>query len=67
MSDPKPQFSVCSEALSLQKKSLLDAINSPVDLKRLAVEQLPQLAQEIRQQIIGTVSTTGGHLAPNLG
>ncbi|AEB08570.1 1-deoxy-D-xylulose-5-phosphate synthase [Desulfobacca acetoxidans] len=67
MSDPKPQFSVCSEALSLQKKSLLDAINSPVDLKRLAVEQLPQLAQEIRQQIISTVSTTGGHLAPNLG
>ena len=46
---------------------LLDAIKSPADLKQLAVEQLPQLAQEIREAICHQVSQTGGHLAPNLG
>jgi len=49
------------------KRRLLDTINSPADLKKLALEQLPQVAQELRQQIIGTVAQTGGHLAPNLG
>jgi 1-deoxy-D-xylulose-5-phosphate synthase len=46
---------------------LLDHINSPADLKRLSHAQLVQLAEEIREELIGTVSTTGGHLAPNLG
>ena len=46
---------------------LLDAIDSPADLRRLAVEQLPQLAAEIRQRIIEVVATNGGHLAPCLG
>lgn len=49
------------------RKNLLDTINSPADLKKLAPEQLPQLAQEIRELIIRTVAKTGGHLAPNLG
>ncbi len=49
------------------RRPLLDAISSPKDLKRLQPEQLPQLAQEIREVIISTVSRTGGHLAPNLG
>ena len=46
---------------------LLDRINSPQDLKKLAPEQLPQLASQIRQRIIEVVSHTGGHLASSLG
>jgi len=47
--------------------NLLDHINTPNDLKRLPLRQLPRLAQEIRQQILQTVAMTGGHLASNLG
>jgi 1-deoxy-D-xylulose-5-phosphate synthase len=47
--------------------TLLPAITGPADLKRLSVEQLPQLAAEIRAAICEQVSRTGGHLAPNLG
>jgi 1-deoxy-D-xylulose-5-phosphate synthase len=46
---------------------ILDTINSPADLRKLTYSQLEQLAQEIRREIIETVSVTGGHLAPNLG
>ncbi|MGE5481904.1 MAG: 1-deoxy-D-xylulose-5-phosphate synthase [Bacteroidota bacterium] len=46
---------------------LLDQIDSPADLRRLSRLQLRQLAQELREEIINTVSTNGGHLAPNLG
>lgn len=49
------------------KRQLLDSINSPADLKRLTIDQLPRLADEIREEIIQTVSHTGGHLASNLG
>ena len=45
----------------------LDQINSPEDLKRLDLSDLPKLAREIRKVIIETVSRTGGHLAPSLG
>ncbi|MFZ5591980.1 MAG: 1-deoxy-D-xylulose-5-phosphate synthase [Bacillota bacterium] len=47
--------------------SLLQQINSPADLKAMPAEQLPLLAEEIRQEIIHTVAQNGGHLAPNLG
>jgi len=47
--------------------SLLEKINSPADLKSLSLKELYQLAQEIRQTIIETVSKRGGHLAPSLG
>jgi 1-deoxy-D-xylulose-5-phosphate synthase len=47
--------------------SLLKAIHSPGDLKRLSPEQFPELCQEIREQIISVVSNVGGHLASNLG
>ncbi|TAJ23538.1 MAG: 1-deoxy-D-xylulose-5-phosphate synthase, partial [Nitrospirae bacterium] len=47
--------------------SLLKTINSPSDLKRLSPDQFPALCQEIREQIIATVSSVGGHLASNLG
>lgn len=46
---------------------LLDTIDSPDDLKGLSIEQLEQLAAELREEIIATVSRTGGHLGANLG
>ena len=46
---------------------LLDQINSPADVKRLSVTELKELAEEIRQFILDSVSKTGGHLASNLG
>ena len=42
-------------------------VNSPADIKKLSVPQLKELAEEIRQFILGSVSKTGGHLASNLG
>ena len=47
--------------------SLLESIHGPDDLKRLPVAQLPALAAELRDFMIGTVSRTGGHLGPSLG
>ena len=46
---------------------LIDGIDSPDDLKRLPEEDLPRLAAEIREELIGTLAETGGHLGPNLG
>lgn len=45
----------------------IDRVNSPSDLKRLGLPQLKKLAAEIREEILATVSTNGGHLAPSLG
>jgi 1-deoxy-D-xylulose-5-phosphate synthase len=47
--------------------SILKTIHSPADLKRLKPGQFPKLCQELREQIIGAVSSVGGHLASNLG
>jgi 1-deoxy-D-xylulose-5-phosphate synthase len=47
--------------------SLLSTINCPADLKRLRREQLPQLAQEIRDRLIECCSITGGHIGASLG
>jgi 1-deoxy-D-xylulose-5-phosphate synthase len=47
--------------------ALLDTINSPADLKRLTVDQMVELAQEIREFLIQSLSKHGGHLGPNLG
>ena len=46
---------------------LLNTINTPDDLRRLERRQLPQLAQELRQFLVESVSKTGGHLSSNLG
>src|SRR2546428_1087258 len=48
-------------------KRLLDGIRSPVDIKALREQDLPQLAQEVRDDLIKVLSQTGGHLGPNLG
>jgi 1-deoxy-D-xylulose-5-phosphate synthase len=47
--------------------TLLSTIHSPADLKRLRRDQLPQLAQEIRDRLIECVSLTGGHIGASLG
>ena len=44
---------------------LLDQVNKPEDIKSLSLNQLEELAQEIRQFLIEKLSVTGGHLAPN--
>ena len=46
---------------------LLKTVNSPQDLKKLNMTELKQLADELRQFIIESVSKTGGHLASSLG
>lgn len=46
---------------------LVDSINSPEDLKNMPMENLPQLAEEIRELIIDVVSKNPGHLSSNLG
>ncbi|MBK9160781.1 MAG: 1-deoxy-D-xylulose-5-phosphate synthase [Nitrosomonadales bacterium] len=46
---------------------LLDTITGTDDLRKLAREQLPQLAQELREFLVESVSKTGGHLSSNLG
>ncbi|HEU18126.1 MAG TPA: 1-deoxy-D-xylulose-5-phosphate synthase [Deltaproteobacteria bacterium] len=47
--------------------TLLDTIHSPEDLRKLTVDELNLLAGEIREMIIETTSTNGGHVAPSLG
>ncbi len=51
----------------LMKQSLLQTIASPADLKRLSRAELVQLAGELRQFMLHSVSQTGGHLGSNLG
>jgi 1-deoxy-D-xylulose-5-phosphate synthase len=46
---------------------LLTTINDPHELRQLDRKQLPQLAQELRQFLLDSVSQTGGHLSSNLG
>jgi 1-deoxy-D-xylulose-5-phosphate synthase len=46
---------------------VLGSIRGPADVKALPLEQLPQLAQEIRDELIQVTSRNGGHLGPNLG
>ena len=48
-------------------KNLLEHIDSPSDLKKLAPDELPRLAQELREFMVETVSKAGGHLSSSLG
>lgn len=47
--------------------SILENINSSADIKKLDIEQLPQLCDELRKFEIENIAKTGGHLSPNLG
>lgn len=46
---------------------LLDTIRGPADVRALSNAQLPQLAQEIREELISVTAKNGGHIGPNLG
>ena len=46
---------------------LLDGIEYPRDVRKLSLNELPQLATEIREEVISVVSEVGGHLASTLG
>jgi 1-deoxy-D-xylulose-5-phosphate synthase len=49
------------------REKILNKIDDPAKLRQLKIKELPQLAQEIRECIIHTVSKNGGHLASSLG
>ncbi len=53
--------------LAEKKYSLLDKVNSPLELKQLTLTQCNELAAELREFIVDKVSKTGGHLGSNLG
>ena len=46
---------------------MLDQINSPDDLKKFPVSDLPEIARELRDEILAVVGKTGGHLGASLG
>lgn len=50
-----------------ERKHLLESINSPEDLKKLPIEQLPVLCRALREFMVESVSKTGGHLSSSLG
>jgi 1-deoxy-D-xylulose-5-phosphate synthase len=52
---------------AFSKTPLLDTIHTPDDLRRLKVEQVRQVADELRQETIDAVSVTGGHFGAGLG
>ena len=52
---------------AVSKHALLESINSPAELRALERKQLAQLASELRDFLIESVSQTGGHLSSNLG
>ncbi len=53
--------------MDIKPGKLLSKIDSPADLKKLSLEQLPQVCQELRQYIIDVVSVYGGHFGASLG
>ncbi|MGZ8401541.1 MAG: 1-deoxy-D-xylulose-5-phosphate synthase N-terminal domain-containing protein, partial [Methyloceanibacter sp.] len=46
---------------------LLDRVRTPQDLRALQDQELTQLAEELRQELIAAVAVTGGHLGAGLG
>jgi 1-deoxy-D-xylulose-5-phosphate synthase len=54
-------------ATSNPNSRYLDMVDDPSHVKKLTMEQLTQLADEIRQELITKLSVNGGHLGPNLG
>ncbi|MBX9731745.1 MAG: 1-deoxy-D-xylulose-5-phosphate synthase, partial [Sphingomonas sp.] len=53
--------------MSVPVTPLLDTITFPADIRKLSAEQLPQLAAELRAEVISAVGVTGGHLGSGLG
>jgi len=46
---------------------MLEDINNPSDIKKLDIDQLQLLADEIKEFLIASIEKTGGHLGSNLG
>ena len=53
--------------MSLIKTNILESINSPQDVKKLSLQEMTILAEDIRKGIINRVDKIGGHLGPDLG
>jgi 1-deoxy-D-xylulose-5-phosphate synthase len=53
--------------LDSARRTMLDTIGCPADLRALPLDALPALSAEIRQRLVSAVRRTGGHLGPNLG
>lgn len=51
----------------ISQSNLLGRVHSPRDIRNFTIPELKELAQNIRDTIVRTVSKTGGHLAPSLG
>ena len=51
----------------MSKNRLLDKVKYPVDLRKLKIHDLKQLSEELREELVNVVSTTGGHLGAGLG
>ncbi|GAA2994322.1 1-deoxy-D-xylulose-5-phosphate synthase [Microbacterium terrae] len=64
---PQVDWNGPSRAGKEQGMSLLPSISGPRDLDGLTIEELEQLAAEIREFLVENVARTGGHLGPNLG
>lgn len=64
---PAPALTAPSAALPASLTPLLDGVNSPDDLKLLSRDQLPELTQEVRDEIVRVCSQGGLHLASSLG
>ena len=45
----------------------LNSVNFPSDIKKLSIEALQELSDEVREEMISVVSETGGHLGAGLG
>ena len=45
----------------------IETINSPEDVKKLTIEELPALAEEMRHALLTRASRHGGHFGPNFG
>ena len=53
--------------MNVEKYPLLDKIATPADLRKLDQEQLPQVADELREYLLQTISKSGGHFSAGLG
>lgn len=60
-------FSKTTKPKAPVSNNILDSIGSPADLRKLPVEQLPQLCEEIRQYIIANCAHNPGHFASSMG
>src|ERR1041385_7395132 len=56
-----------SSKIESPRMKLLQNINSPADLRKLNIDQLPDVADDIRQHILETMSRVGGHTGASLG